>query len=505
MDRRLFGLAAATAVAVFASACDQAPPSAPQDGLAFKPAPPPPAFPCAFTGNPSLGSAINAYFTVAADKKQANDLATLMQDGFGTTSNYAGALDPGYDLLSLLGQVSRRGGGASPAAGASVAQQAIQCMINVNLALGPGQDFFQWPTNNQFDFASSLNPALGGAWYVRGKAGVDAEQPAIANLASRNTTADPAGGNLSALSPPIFPTAYSWNQILVQNQAQTATRTLVYGEPTTSGYDWKLIPRTVKFSPYAVVALCQGLRPVGQEFSSTELVHQHGVGVLGVPNIGTLCGTTPLPVATLDAQWGRFALIGQLARAANRFFAPQELAAASVLTGTGGSLCCAKSSEFTAEDVPTVQLDINSLTLGPTIKVNTGRFGLAIQVSTPPEPVGGVKVVLSVINNSGPTHINEITPDGITAGYTGCDLTATVPGPNNTTVPAAVPAEEITLGVVSSDPNTTEPIKTIASWPGNLCIDKTGTASVIATAVSDGNSQAAKGQITVGSTLVKGQ
>jgi hypothetical protein len=503
MDRRLFGLAAATAVAVFAGACDQAPPSAPQDGPAFKPVPTV-SVACAFTGNPSLGNAINAYFTVAADKKTANDYAALMQAGFGTTSNYGGARDPGYDLLSLLGKVSRQGTGASPAAGGSVAQQAIQCMFNVGEALGAGQDFFEWPSNNQFDFASSLNPALGGAWYVRGKAAVDAEQPAIANLASRNTIADPAGGNLSALSPPIFPTAYSWNQILVQNQAQTATRTLVYGEPTTSGYDWKLIPRTVKFSPYAVVALCQGLRPVGQQFLSTELVHQQDVGVLGAPNIGTLCGTAP-PLAMLDAQWGRFALIGQLARAANRFFAPQELAAASVLTGTGGSLCCAKSSEFTAEDVPTVQLDIvpNSLTLGPTIKVNTGRFGLAIKVSTPPDPVGGVKVVLSIVNNSGPTHINEVTPAGLVAHYPGCDLNATVPGPNNTTVSAVVPAEEITLGVVSPDGSANQ--TTIASWPGNLCIDKTGTATVIASSVSDGNSQAAKGQITVGSTTVKGQ
>jgi hypothetical protein len=78
-------------------------------------------------------------------------------------------------------------------------------------------------------------------------------------------------------------------------------------------------------------------------------------------------------------------------------------------------------------------------------------------------------------------------------------LGATVRG---TTVPAAVPAEETTLGVVSSDGTATE---TIASWANNLCIDKTGTATVIASSVSDGNSQAAKGQITVGSTTVKGQ
>jgi hypothetical protein len=105
MVRRLFGLATAIAVAVFATACDQAPPSAPQDGPAFKPAPPAGSFPCAFTGNPSLGNAINSYFTVAADKKTASDYAGLMQTGFGTNSNYAGARDHGYDLLSFLGVV----------------------------------------------------------------------------------------------------------------------------------------------------------------------------------------------------------------------------------------------------------------------------------------------------------------------------------------------------------------------------------------------------------------
>jgi hypothetical protein len=494
MDRRLFGLATAIAVAVFATACDQAPPSAPQDGPAFKPAPTA-AFPCAFTGNPSLGNAINSYFTVTAEKKQANDFATVMQEDFTGTDPYAGARDAGYDLLSFLGEVSRRGTGASPEAGASVAQQAIQCMYNVSAARNHGDDFEGWPTDNQFDFASSLRPTFGGAWYVRGKEGTDAEAPAIGNIASLNTTSDFAG-NLSAINPPIFPAAYSWSQVLKN------TRTLVYGEPvynglTTTGYDWKLIPRSIKFTPHAVVALCQGLHP-DQLFPDAALVHQQFVGFLGAPYIGNLCTTDP-PMAMLDAQWGRFAFIGKLASAADRLFAPQELAAsvAVATSGTGGSVCCAKSSEFTSEEVPTVQLDVLPPNVPHSIKVSTDRFSLTIKVSTPDaaaEPVGGVKVSLSIVNNSGPTHIYEITSAGKEAGYLGCN-----PADNPAYV---VPAEETTLGVVSSD-GTAAP--TIASWVDNLCIDKTGTATIVATSVSDGNPNAAQATITAAMTTVKGQ
>jgi hypothetical protein len=397
----------------------------------------------------------------------------------------------------------RQGTGASPEAAAAVAQQSIQCMFNVSADLAV--EFKDWPTDNQFDFASSLNPALGGAWYVRGKLS-DPTSPAIGNLASLNTSGDKARGNLSVLSPPVVPAGATWNGILA------GTRTLIHGEPVKNvdnkiiGYDWKLLLRTVKFTPHAVVALCQGLHPLpGEDFPDASLVHEQDIGFLGSPNIGTLCGTEPVALATLDAQWGRFAFVGQLARAANRLFAPQELAATATVgtTGTGGSVCCAKSSEFTSEEVPAAHLEVSGNSPPSTLKVSTGRFSLAIKVSTPAvapdvsEPIGGVKVTLTIVNNSGPTHIFEITPAGVTNNYTGCNP-ADNPASGD---PWVVPAEETTLAVVSPDGEEAE---TIATWP-RLCIDKTGTANIIATSVSDGNPNAAQGTISAGTTIVRGQ
>ncbi|HUR95016.1 MAG TPA: hypothetical protein VMY76_10560, partial [Gemmatimonadales bacterium] len=132
MARRLFGLVAAVAGAALATACDQAPPSAPQDVPSFKPVATTNA--CVFTGNPSLSNAIGAYFVSSADRKTAGDLATLMQTGYNTapTPNYGAARARGFDLLAFVGKASRTpGAGSSAAAGKVVVQQAIQCMFDV--------------------------------------------------------------------------------------------------------------------------------------------------------------------------------------------------------------------------------------------------------------------------------------------------------------------------------------------------------------------------------------
>jgi len=515
MKRRLLGLATATAVAVLGAACDQAPPSAPQDSPAFKPAPPPGSFPCLFTGNPSLGSAINGYFTVPADKKTASDIAAAMQDHFTGTDPYGGAQDLGFDLLSFLGQVSRRGAGSSPEAGALVAQYAVRCMFNVSLQTGKGQDFEEWPTANQFDFASSLNFAAGGAWYVRGKSGTGGD-PATDPVIGTKSGPNSASGNLSALGlanprSQTNPDGQIWNQVL-------STRTLIYGEPVFSGplvmtgYDWKLIPRRLgstipDFTPYAVVALCQGLRPgvpPDEAFSTTELVHQQNLGFLGASTASTLCGTLA-PTAMLDAPAGRFEFVGRLLRAADRLFGVQPLTATTVLVSKGGTTSTAKTTEYTLGEVSTVQLDV---TVQPprSITVNSTRFNLSVKVSTPPEPVGGVTVQLSVVNNSGPTHIFEITAAGLQAGYAGCNPNDNVAGqppyvvsPGETT--------ETTIGLLG----TTE---TVAKWDKNdpdvtkrraLCIDKTGTATIVAQSFSAGAPDAAHGSTSSSPTSVKGQ
>ncbi|HET9040334.1 MAG TPA: hypothetical protein VFN40_09195, partial [Gemmatimonadales bacterium] len=87
MKRGIVGLAAALAVAVFAAACEQAPPtSPPSDGPSF--AQGATANACVFTGNPSLSNAANAYFTSAADKQTANGYISQIQTAFGNNKNY---------------------------------------------------------------------------------------------------------------------------------------------------------------------------------------------------------------------------------------------------------------------------------------------------------------------------------------------------------------------------------------------------------------------------------
>jgi hypothetical protein len=508
MKRRLLGLATATAVAVLGAACDQAPPSAPQDTPAFKPVPPP-AFPCLFTGNPSLGSAINGYFTVPADKKTASDIAAAMQNGFTGSDPYAGARDLGFDLLSFLGQVSRRGGGSSPGAGALVAQYSVQCMFNVSLQTGKGQDFEGWPTANQFDFASSLNFAAGGALYVRGKPGIGGD-PATDPVVGTKSGLSSASGNLSALGLPD-PTTQTWSQVL-------STRTLIYGEPVFSsplvmtGYDWKLIPRRLgstipDFTPYAVIALCQGLRPgvpPDEAFSTTELVHQQNLGFLGATAATTLCGTAA-PTAMLNAPAGRFEFVGRLLRAADQLFGVHPLVATTVATTKGGTTSTAKTTEYTLDDVSTVQLDV---TVQPprSMTVSSTRFNLSVKVSTPPEPVGGVAVQLSVVNNSGPTHIFEITAAGLANNYPGCNPNDNLAGQP----PYVVDASETTETTIGLE-GTTE---TVAKWDKNdpdvtkrraLCIDKTGTATILAESFSAGAPDAAQGSTSTNPTNVKGQ
>ena len=447
MTRRPLVSVAALAVAVLAAACDGTPPSAPQtDGASFKQAPPAPTAPnpCVFSGNPSLSNASNAYFSVSADRKAASDLIGLMQTAFGSNRNYAGARDPGYSLLALAGRVARLGTGSSAAAGGALVQQAIQCMFDVN-AESQG-NFAGWPTDKQFNFAAALTPASGGAFFVRGGAN-DATGPAIGNDASLGAGAD---GNVAGLAPGD---AVTWPSLL------NNTRTLVYGQPVPSGFDWKLIPRDVGFRPFALVALCAAARP-GLPFTTAEMVAQQSVGVIAYKAADALCATDPATLA-LGTGGGSFALIRRLAQYADRLFALAPLQAAVLGKTIGGSASGAKSDEFTAQNLPTVKLTI---TQGPpaNLKVNTGRFGLTINVSTPPAPAGGVSVSLSATTNNG-------TPTALLQGGStgGCNA-----GSGATPV-----APKITLGTVG--PNG-ESQQTNVSWT-NLCVTKTGALTIVAT------------------------
>jgi hypothetical protein len=468
MARRLFGCAAAAAVVVLAAACDQTPPSAPTDAPAFGRAPSP--YACVFTGNPSLSNSAGAYFRTTPDRKTASGFIAAMQDNLGT----AAGKDAGYSLLALAGAASRDASRAgSIDVGEAMVKQAVNCMFNTNDAT----DFAGWPDDAQYDFSAALDAPHGGAFFVRGTTADAATAPAVGNVASLNTLTDPAGGNVSAIAPPGLAGATTWPDILA------GKRTLVYGNPVTDGFDWKLIGRNTPFSPFAVVALCQGVHP-GVDFLNADVVFQQSVGTLGVQQSEALCGTDPSTFAMSAGRRAGFALVGRIVAAADRWLSPEPLHAAAVV-GTrtiGGSASGAKADEFTALNLPAVTLTFT--TLPPrNVKVTSGRYSVTVDVTTPapnPHPAGGVTVSLGTTTNNGTaTAIYEITKDA-PAGYTGCN-------PND---PGVVTPRRTTLGTVGPNGVTQA---TQAVWTGNLCFTKTGSLQIVASSVASGNPAAAIG------------
>ena len=498
MARRLVPLAAAVGVVVLASACNEAPPSAPQDGPSFKPTAA--EFACVFTGNPSLSNSAGSYFRTNTDRKAATGWIGLMQDGY-SAGGPAGARDAGYSLLALAGTASRDASRAgSIDAGEAMVKQAINCMYDTRNPPEP-TDFTNWPNDPQYDFSAALDAPNGGAFFVRGGSADPASLPVVGNIRSLNSGVDPAGGNVSAMAPPVFPgatpgappDARTWADILANNSQK---RILIYGEPVPDGFDWKLIGRNSSFSPFVVVALCQGVHP-DQEFAAADVIFQQSVGSLGVQQTTTLCGTDPSSFALGAGAGGGFGMVGRLVELAGRMLNPEPLHATAVGKTIGGSASGAKADEFTLLNLPNVTL---KFTAQPPkrAKVNVQRFSVTVNVTTPapnPHPAGGITVTLSTTTNNGTgTAIYEITPDA-PATYAGCSLKDN-PASGR---PWVVTPSETTRGTVSTDGTSQA---TNAVWSGNLCFTKTGKVQIFATSQADGNTAAGNGTAISSSTNV---
>lgn len=483
MARRLIGLAAAVTVVVLASACDESSPSAPQtDGPSFKPGTSP--YACLFTGNPSLSNSANAYFLTTADRKAASDLITLMQAGY-SASGAAGARDAGYSLLALAGAASRDASRAgSVDVGETMAKQDINCMFDT----ANPTDFADWPDDAQYDFSKALDAPNGGAFFVRGGTGDPVSAAAIGNVASLNTSADPAGGNISAIAPPSTPSQLTWPDIL-----PPSTRILVYGQPVAGGFDWKLIGRNTPFDPYAVVALCQGVHPGVEFFADADVVFQKGVGALGHQEAAVdACGTPPSEFVLGDWRRNGLLLAGRLLIAADRLLGPEPLHAAAVVATSTliGGASGAKGDEFVVLNLPKVTLKFTLPKAGEKPKVGSGRISATVNVTTPDgDPAGGIIVRLTTSTNNGTgTAVYEITQAGKDALYDGCNPNDKDP---NTGLPFVVPPEEITLGTIGPDGTKKD---TNAEWNGNLCFTKSGSVQLVANSVADGNAFAGIGQ-----------
>lgn len=474
MARRLTGFVAAVAGVCFAAACDQAPPSAPQDSPSFGRGASPNA--CVFTGNPSLSNSAGSYFQTNDDRKSASGWISAMQEGYEATGP-GGARDAGYSLLALTGAASRDASRAgSIDIGETMVKQAINCMYDTKNPPDP-TDFTGWPDDDQYDFSAALDAPAGGAFFVRGKTGVDSDLlPAIGNLSSFNSGTDPAGGNVSAIAPAPGKT---WPQVLSNK------RTLIYGNPVTDGFDWKLIGRNTTFTPFAIVALCQAVHP-GEDFDDEAMVFQESVGSLGFQQeTAALCGTDPSTLSLGFGGHGGFALLKRLFVAADRMLSPEPLHAAVLATRTiGGSASGAKADEFTVLNLPTVNL---RFTVQPPRRPRVSeRFPITVDVTTPAgDPAGGITVTLGTTTNNGTgTAIYEITSAAPSA-YNGCSL-----GDNPASgAPWVVTPSKTTLGTVGPDGTSRS---TTAHWD-KLCFTKPGKLQTVATSQAAGNTAAGNG------------
>jgi len=468
MARRLIGLVSAAAVVLLAAACDQTPPSAPQDNPSFAKTPSP-DFGCIFTGNPSVSNSAGSYFVTNADRKAAADWITAMQAGY-TASGPAGARDAGYSLLALTGTASRdpsRAGNID--IGETMVKLAVNCMYDTKNTT----DFSGWPTDGQYDFSAALDAPNGGAFFVRGGTD-DPAGPVIGNIASLNSTTDAAGGNVSGMAPP---TGKTWPDILVNNAQK---RFLIYGEPVAGGFDWKLIGRNTTFSPFVLVALCQAARP-GQPFDAADVVFQQDVGSLGVQP-EAICGTLPSSFALGGSGGGAFGLVSRFVAMAGRMLTPEPLHATALATTIGGSASGAKKDEFTVLNLPTVDLKFTDLPKPNRVKVNSGRFGVTVNVAVPDaahHPAGGIAVTLTTATNNGTgTGIFQIT-SAAPAGYSGCDSTRSY----------VVTPRDTTRATVSTD-GTSQVTNAVFT---NLCFSKTGSVQIVAKSEAAGNSDAGQG------------
>jgi len=466
MAYRSIGILATAAVALLAVACDQAPLSSPNPAdPSFATSPVAPVF--TFSGNPSVGNASKAYFN-SNDQKTADGYIARMQTG-----SSGSRLDAGYDLLSLTGKVSRGATAGDTAAGAALVRQTIQCMFDVDAADNTaGQEFFGWPTAAQFDFGRALAATAGGAFFVRGGANTNSaagvvdpvSAPVVANDVSRIPLGgEPKDGNVSGMGPDAI---HNWRLSTTGKTGILTDRVLIYGQPVTDGYDWKLIPRfTTTFNPNVTVALCTAATTATG--TSADMVTQTGIGVLGYVSADAICATDPANLALGGSTLER------MTRFATRLLVPAPLQATAVATLSGGTARTAKGDVFKVRSVQNVQLTLALLVPGTktpkawpaNLTLNTGILGdILVDVQTasdPKTPVGGVTVSLGAVNNNGFTQVGEFT------------------GGKCVAVQARTTESVVSLNGATA--------ATQVTWP-NACITKTGTVKVVASSLVSGRS-----------------
>lgn len=322
---------------------------------------------CDFKG---MSQTANRYFS-GTEAKVVRTIITAMQTAGAFTT---AAQNDGFDIMVHIA-ANITAGNTDATDASTLTNQLLACMYNNPADL---------PATFPEDFTTPANPALHGAYAVRG----GPTDPDTAVVFSR-----PFTSSFTGIAPPVGST---WPGILGGNPAPH--RILVYGLPGSSSttYDWRVVPRSTTFSPAAIVGVC-----VDPFAETTDLLHEQNIGLLPFINALFMDLSSCSPVASAPtnsaAEFAHRAI-----RKGFDLFGPAPLSASPLfidgLGGTTGSI----HSEFGSEKVDTVTL---TFFVQPTdVQVN--------QIITPPvvvqathastgSTVSNVSITMSSFNNNG--------------------------------------------------------------------------------------------------------
>lgn len=348
----------------------------------------------------SLNTLATSYFSGSELTLVLGQLQHMQFFGAFTT----GAQNSGFTIMSHIAS-NVNAGNTDAADASSLTNGLLACMYNNPADL---------PATFPEDFTTATNPALHGAYGVRG----GPTDPDTAVLFTRPFTSP-----FSGTAPPPGTT---WVGMLGGDPAPQ--RLLVYGQPASSpdSYDWRVVPRSTVFSPGIIIGVC-----VDPFANATSLVHESSVGLLTFVNAQFMDLSTCSPTSAMRPVPAPLEFARGAARWGMDLFAPSLLSARTFIDGLGGSTG-GVHSEFGPERADTVTL----IFTGQPSNVHVGQIisppvtVLAVHASTH-SPVANVTVTLTAVTNNGVPAVlhgtlTQVTgPDGVA---TFSDLSETKPG-----------------------------------------------------------------------------
>ena len=321
----------------------------------------------------SLSQTANRYFG-SAEARIVRGLISQMQDAGASTPT---AQDRGFDVMTRIAS-NVNAGNANVADAALLTNGLLACMFT---------DVADLPETFPEDFSTATNPALHGAYAVRG----GAADPLSAPVFSRPLTAPFSGVAPSGLN--------TWPGVLAGN---SPARVLVYGMPGSQSqtYEWRVVPRSTDFSPPVVVGLC-----IDADVSTASLVHEEHIGLLPFVDAAFLNPLTCSPVASQS--WS-MQIASRIAQWGIDFLGPRPLAASGLMNpgGLGGSTGGIRS-EFGPQEIPPVSLTLSQpadATVDVPIVSTTGGT-IVVQELAGGQVIPGTFITLTALDNNGATVV----------------------------------------------------------------------------------------------------